>query len=199
MISSKLFALAVSASTLVSASVVVKKDASLPVKRDDGTVVGAVDGVSYYWNTTGTVAQCPSLTVPDLDTSLVSFDNFFPAEYDASTGESDIFEIGAFYLTYPEGTYAFALTFSSVTPNSTATWVDTGADVANVWAAIKADIIDLWTGNSTFQFIFYDVTKITDGVANFAGSFQIQIQTPSFVKSCGTDCGGICDPNICTC
>ena len=110
-----------------------------------------------------------------------------------------IWNIGALYLSYPEGTYAFDLQYTSVTPNTTATWVDTGADIANVWSAVREDIVNLWSQNTTFQWIWYDVNKVVDGVSNYAGQFQIQIQTPSFVKGCDTSCGGDCDPNICTC
>ena len=110
-----------------------------------------------------------------------------------------IWNVGALYLSYPEGTYAFDLQYTSVTPNTTATWVDTGADIANVWSAVREDIVNLWSQNITFQWIWYDVNKIVDRVSNYAGQFQIQIQTPSFVKGCDTSCGGHCNPNICTC
>jgi hypothetical protein len=121
--------------------------------------------------------------------------------YDAGpfyVGET-IFDVGALYLSYGEGTYAFDLVYFSVTPNTTATWVDAGPDIENVWSAVREDIVDLWSQNITFQFIWYDVNKIIDGASNYAGQFQIQIETPSFVQGCDTSCGGICDPNICSC
>lgn len=121
--------------------------------------------------------------------------------YDAgpSYAGQTVFNIGALYLGYPEGTYAFDLEYTSVTPNTTATWVDSGADIANVWYAVREDIVNLWSQDTTFQWIWYDVTKTVDGVSNYAGQFRVQIQTPSFVKGCDTSCGGDCDPNICTC
>lgn len=56
-------------------------------------------------------------------------------------------------LTYPEGTYAVGLQYTSVTPNTTATWMDSGADIANVWYAVREDIVNLWSQNTTFQWI----------------------------------------------
>lgn len=84
-------------------------------------------------------------------------------------------------------------------PNTTATWVDAGADMANVWTAIRTDMAELWTQGTTFQWIWYSVYKIVDGTSNYAGQLRMQIETPSFVKGCDTTCGGDCDPNICTC
>lgn len=110
-----------------------------------------------------------------------------------------LWSIGALYLSYPEGTFAFGLEYTAVTPNSTATWIDTGADVENVWTAIREDVVALWSQNTTFQWIWYDVNKTIDGASNYAGQFRLQIQTPTFVKGCDTSCGGDCDPNICTC
>ena len=74
---SKLFTLAVSASTLATASVLGQ---NFPVKRSEGTVAGAEDGTCYHWNSTGTSAQCPTLLLTDLQTSLVQFDPLFPPE-----------------------------------------------------------------------------------------------------------------------
>ena len=107
--------------------------------------------------------------------------------------------VGAFYDSYAEGVFAFALVYNSVTPNTTATWIDTGADIANVWSAVKGDIVNVWASTTTFQFIWYDITKTVDGVSNHAGQIRIQIQTPSFVKECDTSCGGDCNPHKCTC
>lgn len=117
--------------------------------------------------------------------------------YDA--GGSTSFGIGALYLSYPEGTYAFDLLYTSVTPNSTATWINTGADIENVWAAVREDIVNVWSKGVNFQWVWYNINKTVDGVSNYAGQFQVQIQTPTFVKGCDTSCGGDCDPNICTC
>ena len=121
--------------------------------------------------------------------------------YDAgpSYAGQTVWAIGSLYLSYPEGTYAFDLLYTTVTPNSTATWVDSGADIANVWQAVREDIVDQWSQNITFQFIWYDVNKTVDGVSNHAGQLRVQIQTPTFVKGCDTSCGGDCDPNICAC
>lgn len=117
--------------------------------------------------------------------------------YDA--GGQSSWDIGALYLSYAEGTYAFVLEYTSVAPNSTASWIDSGADIENVWAAVREDIVDVWAGGTNFQFVWYDINKTVNGVSNYAGEFRIQIQTPSFVKGCDTSCGGDCDPNICTC
>lgn len=86
-----------------------------------------------------------------------------------------------------------------MTPNTTATWVDAGADISNVWLAVREDIAEQWSQGLTFQWGWYDIDKIVDGVSNHAGQFTIQIQTPTFVKLCDTTCGGHCNPNICTC
>lgn len=71
---SKLFTFAVSVSALTTAYVLG------PVKRSAGTVAGAEDGTSYFWNSTETSAQCPTLLPADLQTSLVQFDGLFPRE-----------------------------------------------------------------------------------------------------------------------
>ncbi|KAL9615809.1 MAG: hypothetical protein Q9160_009242 [Pyrenula sp. 1 TL-2023] len=153
---SKLLTLAVSASALATASTLKQRHPNLPVKRSDGTIIGAEPGISYQWNSTGTSAQCPALLVTDLQTSLTQFDSLFPPQYDngPSYPSQTIWNIGALYLSYPEGTYAFALEYTSVTPNRTATWVNSGADIANVWQAVREDVVDLWSQGSTFQFIW---------------------------------------------
>ncbi|KAJ4386703.1 hypothetical protein N0V93_009601 [Gnomoniopsis smithogilvyi] len=194
-----IFALGVSASTLVTASILGHSH-SLPVKRSNGIVAGEKNGTSYSYNLTTTSAQCPTLLAADLQTSLEEFDGLFPPEYDAgSSGSQDSWDIGALYLTYSEGTFAFDLEYTSVTPNSTATWIDTGVDIENVWTAVREDIVQVWSEGTNFQWVWYDINKTVDGVSNYAGEFRIQIQTPSFVKGCDTSCGGDCDPNICTC
>lgn len=75
---SKFLTLAVSAASLVSASVLGQGFAHLPTKRSSGTVDGAEDGTSYTWYSDGTTAQCPDLPVADLETSLDQFDGIFP-------------------------------------------------------------------------------------------------------------------------
>lgn len=107
--------------------------------------------------------------------------------------------IGALYLSYAEGTFAFTMEYTSVTPNSTATWIDKGADIANVWDAIREDIVNVWSQNTTFQLIWYDVNKTVHGISNYAGQFEIHVSTPSFVKGCDTSCGGDCQPTCTTC
>ncbi|CAN8100654.1 unnamed protein product [Discula destructiva] len=174
---------------------------SFPVKRSQGIVAGAENGTYYHYNSTGTSAQCAELSVADLQASLAQFDSLFPPEYSAGpfyTGQT-VFNIGALYLDTASGTKAFDLTYTTVTPNSTVTWVDAGADILNVWIAVREDIVDLWSEGTTFQWIWYSIDKTAHGVSNYAGQFQIQIQTPTFVKGCDTSCGGDCDPNICTC
>ena len=77
---SKLFTLAVTTSTLATGSVLGQRYSNFLVKRSDGTVAGAEDGTSYFWNSTGTSAQCPTLLSTDLQTSLLQFDALFPPE-----------------------------------------------------------------------------------------------------------------------
>jgi hypothetical protein len=91
------------------------------------------------------------------------------------------------------------LTYATVAPNTTATWVEAGADISNVWVAVREDIVEQWAQGSSFQFGYYSINKTVDGVSSYAGEFTIQIQTPTFVKLCDTSCGGHCNPNICTC
>lgn len=123
------------------------------------------------------------------------------ARYDEGTpGGGNVSGYGALYLSYPDaGTFSFYLIYTSVTPNTTATWVDTGADISNVWTAIKEDVYDVWSQNTTFQWATYQISKTVDGSTNHAGQLQINVETPTFVKGCGTTCGGACDPNICAC
>src|SRR5215469_13855717 len=96
--------------------------------------------------------------------------------YDAGPGYAGetVFTSGALYLSYPEGTFSFYLVYTSVTPNTTATWINSGADIANVWDAVREDIVNLWSQNITFQYIWYNVDKIVNGVSNYAGQFEIQ-------------------------
>ncbi|KAH8803427.1 bacterial alpha-L-rhamnosidase-domain-containing protein [Xylogone sp. PMI_703] len=177
----KLFTLMVAASTLTTASVLGQRYANFPVKRSEGTVAGAEEGISYFWNTADTSEQCPTLLANDLQTSLVQFDGLFPPEYDAGQyyDNQTIWNIGALYLSYPEGTFAFDMQFTTVTPNTTATWVNAGPDIANLWVAVREDVVNLWSQGINFQWIWYDVHKITNGDSNYAGQFQIQIQTPT--------------------
>lgn len=65
--------------TLVTAAIL-EHNPLLPVKRSEGTVAGAENGTSYYYKLTATSAQCPSLLVADLQTSLGEFDGLFPPE-----------------------------------------------------------------------------------------------------------------------
>ncbi|KAG8157092.1 hypothetical protein KVR01_013082 [Diaporthe batatas] len=193
--------LAVSAASLASASVLGQGHAHRPTKRSSGTVAGAEAGTFYTWSSDGTTAQCPDLPTADLETSLDQFDGIFPRLYnDGTPGGGNVSGYGALYLSYPDaGTFSFYLIYTSVTPNTTATWVDTGADISNVWTAIKEDVYDVWGHNNTFQWATYQISKTIDGSSNHAGQLQINIQTPTFVKGCGTACGGGCDPNICDC
>lgn len=82
MIFSKLFTLAVSASTLAAAFVpgLEQRHSNFQVKRSEGTVAGAEASTSYYWDSIKTSAQCPTLLVTDLQTSLVQFDPLFLPE-----------------------------------------------------------------------------------------------------------------------
>lgn len=103
------------------------------------------------------------------------------------------------YLDTASGVKGFYISYASVTPNTTATWVNAGADISNVWLAVREDIAEQWSQGLTFQWGWYDIDKTVDGVSNHAGQLTIQIQTPTFVKLCDTTCGGHCNPNICTC
>lgn len=76
---SKIFTLAVSAFALAAASRL-QRNSDLSVKRSQGIIPGAENSTSYTWNSTGTSAQCPSLTPADLQTSLSEFDSLFPPE-----------------------------------------------------------------------------------------------------------------------
>ena len=67
----------------VSAFVLGQRHSNFPVKRSEGIVVGAEDGTSYAWESTGTSASCPTLLVPDLQASLVQFDPLFPPQSDS--------------------------------------------------------------------------------------------------------------------
>lgn len=49
-------------------------------QRSEGTVPGAEDGTSYYFNSTGTSAECSGLSVADLESSLARFDSLFPPQ-----------------------------------------------------------------------------------------------------------------------
>ena len=89
---------------------------------------------------------------------------------------------GALYLSYPEGTYAFYVSDTLVSPNSTATWIDNGADISNVFDAMRKDMVKIWGEKRTFQFAHYNVTKVTKGIAKHAATFWFQAQTPSFVQ-----------------
>lgn len=85
MASSKIFALAVSACALATASGLAQRHPGFSFKRSQGTVAGAENGTSYYWNSTSTIAQCPDLTTADLQTSLEQFNGLFPPESVYST------------------------------------------------------------------------------------------------------------------
>lgn len=67
-------------------------------------------------------------------------------------------------------------------PNSTATWVDAGADISNLWIAVRDHVVALWSQDNTFQWIWYSINKTADGVRSYTGEFQVQIQTPTFVN-----------------
>lgn len=72
---------AIVAGTLASAASVGQSHSwSSPAKRSEGTVLGAENGTSYYFNSTGTSATCTELSVADLQASLVQFDPLFPPE-----------------------------------------------------------------------------------------------------------------------
>lgn len=75
----RIFALGVSAATLVTASILGQSH-PFPVKRSDGIVTGATNGTFYPYKLTATSAQCPSLLTADLQTSLKRFDAMFPPE-----------------------------------------------------------------------------------------------------------------------
>ncbi|KAL1880068.1 hypothetical protein Daus18300_001431 [Diaporthe australafricana] len=195
----KALVLAVSTTSLVTASVL--GSSHTWSRRSEGTVAGAEDGVSYHFNSTGTSDTCVGLSVADLESSLVQFDTLFPPQYNAGPyyeGQTT-WGVGALYLDTASGVKAFYISYSSVTPNTTATWVDAGADIFNVWVAVREDIAEQWAEGLTFQWAWYSIDKTVDGVDNHAGEFAIQVQTPTFVKGCDTSCGGHCNPNICAC
>lgn len=125
----------------------------------------------------------------------------FVHRYDAGPWHMNetVWSIHALYLSYPEGTFSFNFEYFTVAPNATSTWVDCGADIANVWSAVREDIVNLWIQNTTFQWTWYDVYKRVEGVSKLASQLGIQIQTPYFVKGCDTSCGGHCNPNECPC
>ncbi|KAJ0107463.1 hypothetical protein J7T55_007652 [Diaporthe amygdali] len=189
----------ISTTSLVAAAIL--GSSHIGIKRSEGTVTGAEDGTSYHFNSTGTSAQCAGLSVADLESSLARFDSLFPPQYSAGPfyeGQT-VWSSGALYLDTASGVKGFYISYSTVTPNTTATWVDAGADILNVWLAVREDIVEEWSQGSTFQWAWYSIDKTIDGVSNHAGEFTIQIQTPTFVKLCDTSCGGTCNPNICTC
>lgn len=106
--------------------------------------------------------------------------------------------MGALYLSYPEGTFAFSVDFEYVLPNSTATWVEDGDDFANVFDAVRQDVINTWPVD-TFQWKWYNINKVVDGISSHAGVLNFHISVPTFIKGCDTSCGATCNPNRCNC
>ncbi|KAI3400775.1 hypothetical protein diail_1984 [Diaporthe ilicicola] len=176
----KALALTVSTTSLVTAAAL--GSSHTVTQRSEGIVPGAEDGTSYYFNSTGTSETCAGLSVADLESSLEKFDTLFPPEYDAGPyyENQTVWGIGALYLDTASGVKGFYISYETVTPNTTATWVDAGADISNVWVAVREDIAEQWAQGSTFQWGWYSINKTVDGVSNYAGQFTIQIQTPTF-------------------
>ncbi|CEJ94644.1 hypothetical protein VHEMI10163 [[Torrubiella] hemipterigena] len=166
-----------------------------------GIVKGTNPKVFYKFNVASRTAQCPKLLPEHVDDGMKRFDGLFPPRYtyENTTKDEDQIFVGALYLSYPEGTFAFALDYNFALPNTTDNWVEKGADIANVYTAIREDIVRTWAAD-TFQFKTYNVSKSTNGrPPKHAGALTVQIQTPTFVKGCDTSCGGDCNPNKCQC
>ncbi|CEJ82722.1 hypothetical protein VHEMI02771 [[Torrubiella] hemipterigena] len=159
------------------------------------------ENVSYTFEVASRQAACPKLQPANVEDALKRFNGLVPPAYTyGKTSESNPHVgAGALYLSYPEGTFAFTLTYDFVVPNATDTWVEKGADIANVYTAIREDVVKTWA-EDTFQWKSYNVSKITDDAEpKHAGVFTFHISTPSFVKGCDTTCGGTCNPNNCKC
>lgn len=71
----KALVLAVSTTSLATAAVL--DSSHTESKRSDGTVAGAEDGTSYYFNSTRTTDQCGGFTAEDVESGLVQFDPLF--------------------------------------------------------------------------------------------------------------------------
>lgn len=72
----KALALTVSTTSLVGAAAL--GSSHTVTQRSEGTVAGAEEGTSYYFNSTGTSEQCGGLSVADLESSLAQFDTLLP-------------------------------------------------------------------------------------------------------------------------
>lgn len=70
-------ALALAISTTSFATAAVLSSSRTESKRSDGTVAGAEDGTSYYFNSTRTTDQCGGFTAEDVEAGLTQFDPLF--------------------------------------------------------------------------------------------------------------------------